>query len=309
MQSVELSAQRNSASLEKDNEMMFECGIYKIENTQTGDFYIGSSFELDAREWSHFNKFKRGKHTKKLKAAWEAEADKSVFKFTIVFYCRREDLEFFEQRSLDVYQPAYNARKKTARGEKPKNHGELTSQGLATFWVSPEGERSKKERGENQKLFYQTDEGLQAAKEISLRVTEDWSGEKGDERRITQGAKVSKSKKAYHQTDEGTLATKQQGERLSAWYDDTEEGRAKAKEISERESKSKTEYFKTERGIAQAKEHSLRVSGLNAPRCTITAEQLKGIREATGTTAHIARLFNVTWGVVDGIRKGRTYKQ
>ena len=86
-----------------------ECGIYKIINTRTGKFYIGSTKNAWNRKKNHFSRLKRGVHDNPhLQAAWSQEADKSVFEFQMFIYCDKDALIGLEQGCINFMNPDYN---------------------------------------------------------------------------------------------------------------------------------------------------------------------------------------------------------
>jgi len=90
-------------------------GIYKIENTVTGDFYIGSSEDIDGRKYSHLVRLKAGKHhNHNLQRAWDKDGPE-VFRFTTIENCLPNALLLLEQKYLDTLNPAYNVNETAER--------------------------------------------------------------------------------------------------------------------------------------------------------------------------------------------------
>ena len=85
-----------------------DCGVYRIVNTRTGDFYIGSTINFKIRKQEHFSDLRCGKHTSKLQTAYDLEADKTVFVFESIIYCSLEERLNIEQMCLDDWKPVYN---------------------------------------------------------------------------------------------------------------------------------------------------------------------------------------------------------
>ena len=84
------------------------CGIYKIENTQNGHLYIGSSSHLSHRRKAHFSHLRRGiHHSSYLQHAYD-KYGKEVFKFSILLLCEPFELMRYEQSLIDVMHPEYN---------------------------------------------------------------------------------------------------------------------------------------------------------------------------------------------------------
>jgi group I intron endonuclease len=83
-------------------------GIYQIVNSTNGKQYIGSAVNLPARFSCHLHGLRHGNHFNSyLQNAWDKYGE-DVFVFKVLLYCRKEDLIFYEQRALDVYNALYN---------------------------------------------------------------------------------------------------------------------------------------------------------------------------------------------------------
>ena len=81
---------------------MATCGIYKIENSENGKFYIGSSDDIHRRFGRHISDLRRNKHDNAhLQNAWNKYGEKS-FDFEVVRVCSMKDVLLEEQRDLDV---------------------------------------------------------------------------------------------------------------------------------------------------------------------------------------------------------------
>lgn len=82
-------------------------GIYKI-TAPSGNCYIGSAVKFNKRWAGHRSALAKGSHhSKALQAAWEKYGGES-FTFERLLLCRKDDLLFFEQRAIDVFNPKYN---------------------------------------------------------------------------------------------------------------------------------------------------------------------------------------------------------
>lgn len=90
-------------------------GIYKILNTVTGDFYIGSSKDVRFRWMRHQWHLNRGDHhNPHLQNAW-SKYGSDVFTFEVLVEVMPEQLVEMEQEYLDQCLPAYNASKSADR--------------------------------------------------------------------------------------------------------------------------------------------------------------------------------------------------
>jgi hypothetical protein len=80
-----------------------------IRNTRNGKKYIGSTKNAKERESAHFRGLRAGRHScDHLQNAWNAEVDKSVFKFQMFIYCHASIRVKIEQGCLDSMHPEYN---------------------------------------------------------------------------------------------------------------------------------------------------------------------------------------------------------
>src|SRR5437667_4928104 len=79
------------------------CGIYEIRNTADGKVYIGSAERFEKRWRSHRNDLRRGLHTNNhLQRAWTKYGE-SVFEFSQLLTCPKDNLVFWEQLAIDAY--------------------------------------------------------------------------------------------------------------------------------------------------------------------------------------------------------------
>lgn len=84
------------------------CGIYKITNTVTGKFYIGSAVNIKKRWAEHRSRLGANKHgNRHLQNSWNKHGEDS-FTFEVLEYCKKERLIEREQFYIDNEKPAYN---------------------------------------------------------------------------------------------------------------------------------------------------------------------------------------------------------
>jgi group I intron endonuclease len=94
------------------------CGIYKIENLVNGDFYLGGSRDLHKREIYHRSFLRRNvsKHILLQKAYNDFGAEN--FKFKVLLYCEPFELNRYEQKLMDLWNPKYNVLKEDVNTRK-----------------------------------------------------------------------------------------------------------------------------------------------------------------------------------------------
>lgn len=83
---------------------MQKSGVYRITNTVTGKYYLGSSIEMTTRWKTHRRYLRRGNHWNiLLQRSWDKHGE-SVFTFTIQeeFYGTKDELRAREQFYLDT---------------------------------------------------------------------------------------------------------------------------------------------------------------------------------------------------------------
>lgn len=84
------------------------CGVYKIENTITGDFYIGSSIDVKRRWREHKrpSRWKANPNSQLYKDMKKYGVDK--FDFQILTEVEPEQLKETEQQFIEMLKPTYN---------------------------------------------------------------------------------------------------------------------------------------------------------------------------------------------------------
>lgn len=97
-------------------------GIYKIENTKNGKFYIGSTVNFHKRKLSHFRQLRKNiHHSIYLQRAFNKYGE-DVFKFTIIEECENtleREQEFLNK--LD-YSKSYNVSRSASGGDLCSHH-------------------------------------------------------------------------------------------------------------------------------------------------------------------------------------------
>jgi group I intron endonuclease len=88
-----------------------QSGVYKLENTITGNFYIGSSVSIRKRMHVHFCLLRKGKHWNPSIQKDFNEYGEGSFKFSPVIMCEDFELLYYEQKCIDLLNPLYNMHK------------------------------------------------------------------------------------------------------------------------------------------------------------------------------------------------------
>lgn len=95
-------------SIRRNNYKMHQCGIYKITNIITRDFYIGQTNKFNRRKSQHLYYFKNNKHCNyKLQNDYNLYG-KDSFLFEMILFCEIEELDFYEQKLVHILIPYYN---------------------------------------------------------------------------------------------------------------------------------------------------------------------------------------------------------
>lgn len=132
---------------------MSNTGIYKIENTLNGKFYIGSSCRIKQRWKRHESDLRCKKHhSLALQRAYNKYGN--VFRYSIITPCSKKDLLILEQFHLDNLKPQYNICKtaKNCRGIKQsKQTIEKRKLSLQKYWEieglkRPNSKQNKKKK-------------------------------------------------------------------------------------------------------------------------------------------------------------------
>lgn len=84
------------------------CGVYKITNITNGDFYIGSSINIEKRKYVHFYQLDKNIHHNKYFQRAYNKYKKDNFIFELVEECEENELLVREQYHIDSLSPIYN---------------------------------------------------------------------------------------------------------------------------------------------------------------------------------------------------------
>lgn len=86
-------------------------GIYKITNTITNDFYIGSSIDVNKRFLQHLNKLLNKTHRNCYLQRSYNKYGKETFIFELLYKCPKEYLIILENKCIEVFNPKYNLKR------------------------------------------------------------------------------------------------------------------------------------------------------------------------------------------------------
>lgn len=101
-------------------------GIYKIQNTINGKFYIGSSLYIEKRFNLHRLLLNKNKHHSIiLQRAWNKYKEHN-FKFTIIKKCNKDNILKIEQYYINKLKPYYNVSKSAHSPMLGRKHSEKT---------------------------------------------------------------------------------------------------------------------------------------------------------------------------------------
>lgn len=89
-------------------------GIYKIENTITGECYVGSAVNLGGRKGDHFYHLRHGKHHAKYLQRSYNKHGEEAFIFSVIEECDRGKLRERETYWIQTLKPKYNGTLNTA---------------------------------------------------------------------------------------------------------------------------------------------------------------------------------------------------
>ena len=136
-------------------------GVYKITNTITGDFYIGSSKNIKRRWESHKwpSKWKRYPNNQLYKDMQEYGTDKFVFE--VLAEVEAGSLKDAEQKFIETLNPTYN--NINANGLNVERYKETKKESQKKYQKSDKGKESQKkyqksEKGkESQKKYQKSD--------------------------------------------------------------------------------------------------------------------------------------------------------
>ena len=94
----------------------FCSGVYLIKNTISNNVYVGSTRLFKRRFAQHITALNKGSHQNKhLQAAWN-KYGKEAFNIAVYIICAPEQVQFYEQRAINILKPIYNQSKSAYSG-------------------------------------------------------------------------------------------------------------------------------------------------------------------------------------------------
>ena len=116
------------------------CGIYKITNTITGDFYIGSSKNIKQRWTDHKKPSMRKKHPNSQLYQDMQKYGTDKFEFEILAEVEPDKLKATEQQFIEKLQPTYNSNR--ANGWNVERYKEYQNEYMKEYYKSDKGKES-----------------------------------------------------------------------------------------------------------------------------------------------------------------------
>lgn len=140
-------------------------GVYKINNTVSGHFYVGSSRALDARWKRHKAELRQNKHhSPQLQRAHDKHGIEAL-QFEVALYCAPEQVLMYEQLLLDGLQPAYNSARVAGRVDHNAEVRAKLSVAAKKRWANPAARQNYIDKA---KAFGASPEGKQVATDRAL---------------------------------------------------------------------------------------------------------------------------------------------
>ena len=108
-----------------------QCGIYKILNIITKDYYLGSSSNIQKRAYRHRNELASNTcPNSHLQNAWNKYGADN-FEFSTILLCDVEHKLYFEQGFIDLFKPAYNKAQNATASFQGLHHTEETKRKMS----------------------------------------------------------------------------------------------------------------------------------------------------------------------------------
>jgi group I intron endonuclease len=224
--------------------------IYKIGNILNGKFYIGQTINFYQRKIQHLSKLRRNQHCNPhFQSAWNKYGEEN-FEFKIILYCEPSELNYYEQKMVDIWNPEYNICKECISNHSDMPVSEETRKKLSDAHKGYIfSEESKKKMSESAK-------GKKMSEEAKRKMSEAKKGRKHSEEHIR---KCSISRMGHPTSEE----TKRKLSIANSGHQLTEE--QKKKKSEGQRGKTHTEEHKkkisdTMKGVPKTEEHRKNMS-------------------------------------------------
>lgn len=160
------------------------CGIYKITNVITGDYYIGSSINMASRARCHAKQLDANIHANRhLQNAYN-KYGKQAFEYSTILICDLINKLYYEQLLLDALKPAYNIAICAKANMQGRHHTEETRRNLSEYAMSEENRirsieagKSKQMTEEMKRQAREAHKGCRHTEETRRRISEANKGE------------------------------------------------------------------------------------------------------------------------------------
>jgi len=188
------------------------CGIYKILNIITKDYYLGSACNICIRWGQHRRELRKNlRGNTHFQNAWNRYGEQA-FEFSIILLCDREHKLYFEDGFLKLFNPAYNIATDASAPMQGRNHSEETRARMSVARLGT----------------HPTDE-TRAKMSVSSKGNTSCLGHKQTEETRAQ---ISRTKKGTVMSDEAcaNMSTAKMGNTHCIGYKHTAKSRAKQSE-------------------------------------------------------------------------------
>lgn len=175
-------------------------GIYEIKNVINGHSYIGQSYNIHERMTQHKRRLIGGIHDNLyLQKAWNKYGEKN-FVFRTILLCEKNELTYYEQKVVDIYNPSYNICRQCVISHLGVKRPEKTIKKLSDAKIGEKNPMFGKHHSENaRKRISEAFMGRVFSEETKKRISKALTGIKRSEE---TKRKVSLANIGHHLTEE-----------------------------------------------------------------------------------------------------------
>ena len=156
-----------------------KCGIYKILNIITRDYYLGGSYNINGRWNNHRQLLRKNLHGKNthFQNAWNKYGEQA-FEFSVILLCDREHKLYFEDGFLKLFKPAYNIATNATASFQGLHHTAETRTKMTDAWKTraPVSEETKRKMSEIKTGHITTEETKHKMSEANTGESGYWYG-------------------------------------------------------------------------------------------------------------------------------------